>query len=90
MLHDRRACRFTVTSDDVDDPGGSPASSKDDASSRTVRGVCSAGLSTTEQPAQIAGASFQVAISSGIIPWNDLTSDSNRFAECEGHCVVGH
>src|SRR4029450_13287611 len=46
-------------------PGGSPASSKDDASSRTGRGGCAAGWSTTEQPAQIGGASFQVAISKG-------------------------
>ena len=29
------------------------------------RGVCGSGLSTTEQPAASAGASFHVAISSG-------------------------
>jgi len=46
-------------------PGGRPASAKLDASSRTLSGVCSAGLSTIVQPAQIAGASFHVAISSG-------------------------
>ena len=46
-------------------PRGSPASSKFAASSRIVSGVCSAGFMTTVQPAQIAGASFQAASSSG-------------------------
>ena len=46
-------------------PGGSPASAKLDASASTVSGVCSAGFSTIVQPAQIAGASFHAAISSG-------------------------
>ena len=46
-------------------PGGSPASAKLDASASAVSGVCSAGLSTVVQPAQIAGASFHAAISSG-------------------------
>ena len=46
-------------------PGGRPASEKLDASSRTVSGVCSAGLRTVVHPAQIAGASFQAAISNG-------------------------
>ena len=46
-------------------PGGSPAASKCFASSRIVSGVCSAGLSTIVQPAQIAGASFHAAMSSG-------------------------
>ena len=46
-------------------PGGRPASPKLDASSRIDSGVCSAGLSTVVQPAQIAGASFQAAIRSG-------------------------
>ena len=35
------------------------------ANSRIEAGVCSAGLRTTQLPAAIAGASFQVAISSG-------------------------
>ncbi|CFN80668.1 Uncharacterised protein [Bordetella pertussis] len=45
-------------------PGGSrsPISS---ASTRIEAGVCSAGLSTTTQPAASAGASFQATISSG-------------------------
>ena len=34
-------------------------------STRMLAGVCSAGLSTTQLPAAIAGASFQAAISSG-------------------------
>ena len=46
-------------------PLGSPHSSKKRANSSRVRGVCSAGLITIEQPAQMAGASFQAAISSG-------------------------
>ena len=46
-------------------PGGSPASSKLSASASAVSGVSSAGLRTTVQPAQIAGASFHAAISSG-------------------------
>ncbi|MCY1378812.1 hypothetical protein D9M68_921550 [compost metagenome] len=45
-------------------PGGSrsPITS---ISTRIDAGVCSAGLSTTQLPAASAGASFQVAISSG-------------------------
>src|SRR5262245_53479666 len=46
-------------------PGGRPASAKLDASASAVSGVCSAGLSTAVQPAQIAGASFHDAIRSG-------------------------
>ena len=46
-------------------PGGRPASAKLDASARTERGVCSAGLRIVVQPAQMAGASFHEAISSG-------------------------
>ena len=45
-------------------PGGSrsPISS---SATRIDSGVCSAGFSTTQLPAASAGASFQVAISSG-------------------------
>src|SRR6266849_1811021 len=46
-------------------PGGKPTSSNQLANSSAVSGVCSAGLSTQVQPAAIAGASFQAAISSG-------------------------
>src|ERR1700761_8393465 len=46
-------------------PGGKPTSSNKFANSRAVSGVCSAGLSTQQQPAAIAGASFHAAISSG-------------------------
>ena len=46
-------------------PGGSPASVKLDASASIESGVCSAGFSTIVQPAQIAGASFHDAMSSG-------------------------
>src|SRR3974390_26201 len=46
-------------------PGGSPTSSNQFANSRAVSGVCSAGFSTQQQPAAIAGASFHAAISSG-------------------------
>src|SRR5204863_675096 len=46
-------------------PGGRPASAKLEASASTDNGVCSAGLSTVVQPAQIAGASFHAAISIG-------------------------
>ena len=46
-------------------PLGTPHSSKKRANSRSVRGVCSAGLITMEQPAHSAGASFQAAISNG-------------------------
>src|ERR1700676_797301 len=46
-------------------PGGKPNSSNQLATSIIVRGVCSAGLSTQVQPAAIAGASFQEAITSG-------------------------
>src|SRR5712691_8893324 len=46
-------------------PGGTPASAKLEASARADKGVCSAGFKIIVQPAQIAGASFQAAISSG-------------------------
>ena len=62
---DRRAGRFADARDDVDDAGRQPRLVEARASSSTVSGVCSAGLSTIVQPAQIAGASFHAAISSG-------------------------
>src|SRR6266436_5429033 len=46
-------------------PGGNPTSSNQVANSSAVSGVCSAGFKTHVQPAAIAGASFQAAISSG-------------------------
>src|SRR6516165_6813675 len=46
-------------------PGGSPTSSNQLANSSAVNGVCSAGFSTQQQPAAIAGASFHAAISNG-------------------------
>src|SRR5258706_16404904 len=46
-------------------PGGKPSSSNQLATSIMVSGVCSAGLRTQVQPAAIAGASFQEAITSG-------------------------
>ena len=46
-------------------PLGRPHSSKKRASSSRVTGVCSAGLMTMLHPAQIAGASFHAAMSSG-------------------------
>ena len=42
-------------------PSGSPASASRAGSRSEVRGVCSAGLSTTQQPAASAGAIFWVA-----------------------------
>ena len=41
-----------------------------------LAGVCSAGFITTVQPAAMAGASFQVAISSGEVPGNNLADDA--------------
>ncbi len=46
-------------------PSGNPASSASSPSRRAVSGVCSAGLRTIAQPAASAGATFQIAISSG-------------------------
>ncbi len=46
-------------------PSGKPASSASSPSRSAVSGVCSAGLRTTGQPAASAGATFQIAISSG-------------------------
>ncbi len=46
-------------------PAGTPASSAARARPRAVRGVCSAGFSTTVQPAARAGATFWLAISRG-------------------------
>ena len=46
-------------------PGGKPASSARSPSRSAVSGVCSAGFSTTVQPAASAGATFHDAIISG-------------------------
>src|SRR6266513_2782032 len=46
-------------------PGGKPTSSNQFANSSAVNGVCSAGFRTHVQPAAIAGANFQAAISNG-------------------------
>ncbi len=46
-------------------PSGKPASSASSPRRSAVSGVCSAGLSTIGQPAASAGATFQIAISSG-------------------------
>ena len=46
-------------------PSGNPASSASSPRRSAVSGVCSAGLSTSEQPAASAGATFHIAISSG-------------------------
>ena len=46
-------------------PGGTPASRQTSAKSRAVRGVNSAGLSTTVFPAASAGAIFHANINSG-------------------------
>ena len=46
-------------------PAGKPTSAASSASRSAVSGVCGSGLRTTAQPAASAGASFQVAISSG-------------------------
>ena len=46
-------------------PGGTPASSQIFASSMAMRGVISAGLNTTAQPAASAGASFCASLAMG-------------------------
>ncbi len=46
-------------------PGGSPASRQISAKASAVKGVNSAGFSTTVLPAASAGAIFQASISSG-------------------------
>ena len=46
-------------------PSGKPASSASSANRSEESGDCSAGFSTTVLPAASAGASFQIAISSG-------------------------
>ena len=46
-------------------PAGSPSLSRMSISRMAVCGVSSAGLSTKEQPAAIAGATFQATCSSG-------------------------
>ena len=47
------------------EPGGKPTSAASSAMRRAESGVCESGLSTTEQPAARAGASFHVVIISG-------------------------
>ena len=46
-------------------PAGKPTSVASSASRSAESGVCGSGFSTTVHPAASAGASFQVAISSG-------------------------
>ena len=46
-------------------PGGKPASSTSSANSSVEAGACSAGLTTTQQPAASAGATFQLISSTG-------------------------
>ena len=46
-------------------PAGIPTSAASSARRRAVSGVAESGLSTTEQPAASAGASFQVVIIRG-------------------------
>jgi hypothetical protein len=46
-------------------PGGKPASSNSAANSSVEHGACSAGLTTTQQPAASAGAIFHDASSTG-------------------------
>ena len=46
-------------------PRGTPARPASSASARAENGVCDAGLSTTVQPAAIAGAALRVIIASG-------------------------
>ncbi len=46
-------------------PAGRPASSASTASASAVSGVCSAGFSTTVQPAASAGAALRVTIAAG-------------------------
>ena len=65
MLDNRRAGGFAAPVTMFTTPGGRPGVGKARASSRMVSGVCSAGLRTVVQPAQMAGASFQAAIING-------------------------
>ena len=62
---DERRAGLAVAGDDVDDPGGSPASTQISAKASAVSGVYSAGFSTTVLPQASAGATFQASISSG-------------------------
>lgn len=55
----------TKAGDKVENPAGSPASTAISASFRLVSDVNSEGFSTMVQPAAMAGATFQAAISNG-------------------------
>ena len=61
-------------------PGGKPTSSASSPSRSALSGVCSAGLSTTVQPAASAGPSFQAAISSGKFHGMIWPAHADRFA----------
>ena len=61
-------------------PGGKPASSTRPASSSVEAGVCSAGLTTTVQPAASAGASFHVSSSTGEFHGVIAADDPDRLA----------
>ena len=58
------------------------------ANSRIDTGVCSAGLSTTQLPAASAGASFQVAISSGKFHGMICATTPERLVEVVGDGVA--
>ena len=61
----RRAGRFAQAGNDVDHALGEAGLFDQLAQPAALSGVCSAGLSTTVQPAARAGPSFQAAINSG-------------------------
>ena len=62
MFRDGLTCRVTVTSDDVDDAGGKPASMTREHMRSAVRGVNSEGLSTIVLPVARAGPNFHASI----------------------------
>ena len=64
-MGDQRRAGRPVAGDDVDDARGQPRLDADPAKASAVKGVNSAGFSTSVLPAASAGAIFQASISSG-------------------------
>ena len=61
-------------------PAGNPASMASSPIRRAESGVCSAGLSTTVQPAASAGPHFQADHEHREVPGDDLPGDAHRLA----------
>ncbi len=85
------ARRLAEAGDDVDDALGQPARPRRSvANSRSVSGVCSAGLITIVQPAQMRGGELPGRHEQRVVPGDDLPGHAQRLAQGQRDRVVGH